>query len=206
MSDIQTGDFIGVLQSVLINRTREDPVLSVIQINNYLDQLALATDNDIRRDVLAKILQKTTILEQRWLVKVILKDLKVGVGHETLLKNFHPDALDLYNVTSDLGEVFKELNSTTGRVKLGADRFRLFMPIKPMLAERLPSVQIRTLLQNVRVAVETKYDGERIQCHVKDGLVKFFSRNSHNYTHIYGPKMSRVVLENINAKACILDG
>lgn len=58
----------------------------------------------------------------------------------------------------------------------------------------------------MRVAVETKFDGERIQCHVKDGVVKFFSRNSHNYTHIYGPKMSRVVLENINAKACILDG
>lgn len=123
-----------MLQSVLINRTRTDSILSVIQINLYLDELSLATDNDTRRDVLAKILQKTTIQEQRWLVKIILKDLKVGVGHETLLKNFHPDALDLYNVTSDLGEVFKELNSASGRVRIGADRFRLFFPIKPMLA------------------------------------------------------------------------
>ena len=40
---------------------------------------------------------------------MILKDLKIGLGHETVLKNYHPDALDLYNVTSDMREVFREL-------------------------------------------------------------------------------------------------
>ncbi len=54
--------------------------------------------------------------------------------------------------------------------------------------------------------VETKLDGERIQCHFQDGVVKFFTRNSNNYTRIYGPKMSNYIKENIDAQAVILDG
>jgi ATP-dependent DNA ligase len=37
-------------------------------------------------------------------------------------------------------------------------------------------------------------------------MIKFFSRNSINYTHIYGPKMSQVILEQVDAKVAILDG
>jgi len=35
--------------------------------------------------------------------------LKIGLGHETVLKNYHPDALEIYNMTSDLKRVFDEL-------------------------------------------------------------------------------------------------
>ena len=44
--------------------------------------------------------------EQEWIVKIILKELKLGIGHELILKNYHRDALDLFNSTSDLEEVF----------------------------------------------------------------------------------------------------
>ena len=49
------------------------------------------------------------LLELKWLTKVILKDLKLGIGHETLLKMYHPHALDLFNATSDLKAAFFEV-------------------------------------------------------------------------------------------------
>lgn len=61
-----------------------------------------------------------------------------------------------------------------------------------MLAAKLSPQQIAELVRkdSKGVLVETKLDGERIQCHMQDGVVKFFTRNSNNYTKIYGPKMS----------------
>ena len=37
-------------------------------------------------------------------------------------------------------------------------------------------------------------------------MVKFFSRNAINYTHIYGPKMAPLILENVDVQAAVLDG
>lgn len=54
--------------------------------------------------------------------------------------------------------------------------------------------------------METKYDGERIQAHIQDRVIKFFSRNSLNVTEVYGAKLGAVVVEGIKAKAAILDG
>ena len=76
----------------------------------------------------------------------------------------------------------------------------MFFPIKPMLAGKMPPQQIAEMVRKEgRVLVENKYDGERIQCHMQDGVVKFFTRNSNNYTRIYGPGMSKYIKENVDA-------
>ena len=41
---------------------------------------------------------------------------------------------------------------------------------------------------------------------MQDGVVKFFTRNSNNYTRIYGPKIAPTIKECVDAQACILDG
>lgn len=76
----------------------------------------------------------------------------------------------------------------------------MFFPIKPMLASKMNPQQISDMVcKESKVLVETKFDGERIQCHLQDGVVKFFSRNSNNYTNIYGPKMAKFIQENVEA-------
>ena len=57
-----------------------------------------------------------------------------------------------------------------------------------------------------KVLVETKYDGERIQCHYQDGHVMFFSRNGKDYTKLYGAALGSVIRENVICQAIILDG
>lgn len=60
---------------------------------------------------MTRIVLDTTIDEQKWIVRIVLKDLKIGLGYEVMLKNYHPDALELFNATSDLKSVFDELYS-----------------------------------------------------------------------------------------------
>lgn len=43
------------------------------------------------------------------LVRTVLKDMKLGISEKTVLKSFHPDALDLFNVCSSLRTVCQKL-------------------------------------------------------------------------------------------------
>ena len=92
------------------NRCRGKSELSLNQVNSLLDNLAQGFDNDQKKAVLTKMVNSTTVNEQKWLIKVILKDLKIGIGHEVILRSYHKEAVDLYNSTSDLKEVFTQLD------------------------------------------------------------------------------------------------
>lgn len=54
--------------------------------------------------------------------------------------------------------------------------------------------------------IETKYDGERLQCHFDEHSMRMFSRNCHDVTEIYGQALNEVIRKSVNAKAAILDG
>ena len=45
-----------------------------------------------------------------------------------------------------------------------------------MLAGKKTVEEIRSLLSGQRIIIETKFDGERIQCHFDKNDLKFFSR------------------------------
>ena len=81
--------------------------------------MARAYDSDKKKQILAKLIQETTADEQKWIVRIILRDLKLGIGHETILKNYHPDTLDLFNATSDLRSVFDELQNQENQAREG---------------------------------------------------------------------------------------
>ena len=51
----------------------------------------------------------------KWLVLIIMKDLKLGMSEATVLKHFHPDAKDLFDVCCDLRNVCETLKDRTRR-------------------------------------------------------------------------------------------
>ncbi len=75
-----------------------------------------------------------------------------------------------------------------------------------MLAGKRKADEIRSVFAGSEILTETKFDGERIQCHFNADDLKFFSRNSNDYTHIYGPKLAQTVRDCLSAPAGILDG
>lgn len=46
-----------------------------------------------------------TANELKWVIRIILKDLKISFRERTVLHALHPDAIDLFNVCSDLKRV-----------------------------------------------------------------------------------------------------
>lgn len=159
----------------------------------------------MKTKALSKLISQGSVLEQVWMMRIILKDLKIGLGHETLFKHLDEKALDVYNSTSSLREVCNYLQNPRNSRYL-TSFFQLFHPIKPMLAGRMTLKQIYSTFDGVEVLIETKYDGERIQCHKERDEVKFFTRNAIDYTYLYGKKLTKFILESVNAKSCILDG
>lgn len=89
-------------------RSRDESAnFTIAQINNqFLDPFAEAFQSEDKLAIMRKVLPGLSMLELKWFTRVILKDMKLGVGHETVLKNYHRFALDIYNATSDLKAVF----------------------------------------------------------------------------------------------------
>jgi len=200
---VPVGDFVGVMHSVVKDLCKIKSDLTVEEVNHFLDELAEA-EGKKEIEVMTRLMQRCSADDIFWIARIILKDLKIGIKHEKVLPLFHTDALDLYNVTSNLREVCRELQDPNK--VMGSNIFRLFAPIKPMLAGKRKADEIRSVFAGSELLIETKFDGERIQCHFNADDLKFFSRNSNDYTHIYGPKLGQIVRDSLGAPAGILDG
>ena len=64
-------------------------------------------------------------------------------------------------------------------------KIEIFIPIRPMLAERVKTSQEALDKVTRKGAAEFKLDGERVQIHRKDKTVQIFSRSLENITHYY---------------------
>ena len=76
---------------------------------------------------------------------------QVGISHESLLKRFHPDAMELYNRSSNLKQVLEEIRSqyVQGKEPEGQEANRLgtesilFSKFKPWPAARFEGLLAR---------------------------------------------------------------
>lgn len=200
----EAGDFGTAVYESLKKRCPEKGDMSVFDINAALDSLNAAADKNEKTQTLKVMLRRTTALEQKWLVRVILKELKMGSSEKTILNYFHPDAVELFNITSNLRRVCHELKDPT--TTLSARGAGLFQPVKPMLAARKAPESVVKLMEGRPFVIENKFDGERVQVHKDGKTIKLFSRNSNDITAIYGPTVIPMLQECIGVARCIIDG
>lgn len=183
------GDFASVAYFVLKNRCREDITLSIAEVNNHLDIISSSNSRgkEGQKDVnnsIKHLLVNLSALQLKWMIRIILKDLKIGIKEHVILDAFHPDAMDLYNFTSSLEKVCQTLNDPTKRShELGVN---VFSPCRPMLGEKAKPNKIEQLMFGRQFYIETKFDGERFQLHKSGDKFVYYSRNSHDYTETFG--------------------
>lgn len=167
---------------------------------------------------------KTTMLRQllltadprsaRYLVRTVTGRLRLGVADMTLLdalavafatKDERPVLERAYNVSSDLGAVAREL-ARGGLAAVRGMRLAVGVPIRPMLAERLPdAAQILEKLGG-RGAVEWKYDGLRMQAHIPaQGEVRLYSRRLEDLTDQF-PDVAKALRERFAKREAIVEG
>lgn len=183
----EAGDFAGMAYFVLKKRCSGEGMLTIKQVNDFLDSVAIHNakkqKDQVKKNLLHLITQSSA-LEQKWLIRMILKDMKLGVSKETVLQAFHRDAPELYNVTTDLNKVCQKLHDPT--VSLSEVSIGLFSAFKPMLAAVANIRQVEKQLLGKVFFIETKLDGERIQLHKDGDVYKYYTRNSFEYSQQFG--------------------
>ena len=68
--------------------------MSIDEINTSFNLLNVANDKSKRIEILNNVLIKTTALEQKWFVRIILKQLKMGMSENTIFNYFHQRCID----------------------------------------------------------------------------------------------------------------
>lgn len=163
--------------------------------------------------LLAELLSAITPVEAKLIVRIVQGRLRLGIGDQTILdaialgalgdRRKQPIVVHAYNVRADLGEV-ATLAFREGESALKTLRPTIGTPIRPALAERLPSAQ--AILERLgEVQAEPKYDGFRLQLHRDGDRVWIFSRRLENVTAMF-PELVEAAKRQLTTRRVILEG
>nr|KYP46728.1 DNA ligase 4 [Cajanus cajan] len=200
------GNFALVASEVLQRRQgTASGGLTIRELNELLDRLASAESRAEKILVLSTLIQKTNAQEMKWIIMIILKDLKLGISEKSIFHEFHPDAEDLFNVTCDLKLVCEKLRDRNQRHK--RQDIEVGKAVRPQLAKRVGNAtEAWKKLHGKEVVVECKFDGDRIQIHKNGTEIHFFSRQNFIDHSEYAHAMSEIIIQNVLVDRCILDG
>ena len=197
-----TGDFAGRCFTVLKKRqVRSEPGdMTIADVNELLDNLSAATGEGEVMPIMKEFYTRMNAVEMMWLIRIILKQMKVGATERTFLDIWHPDAEALFNVSSSLRRVCWELYDPKFRMDGEKTSVTPMECFQPQLAQFQMGYSFQKIVAKLRVSeedleywVEEKLDGERMQMHVVSDLsipggkkFAFWSRKGKDYTYLYG--------------------
>ena len=186
-------------------------VLTVTGVQAELDKIAAASGSGSQQrkaDLLFGLLTKATPQERRYLTRLVLGEMRIGVGggmvRDAIGRAFDvPDSAveRALQVSNDYGLVARRARED-GTDGLARITLTLGRPVQPMLAQAGTAAE--ALKTWDRVAVETKYDGARVQIHYDGQTVDVFSRNMEPVTASL-PEVVETIESACSAPA-ILDG
>lgn len=107
----------------------------------------------------------------------------------------------------------KTIDQVSGKVaNISKRKARTAEPARDDPSEKIPdflppmlATLVKTTPDDDRWLHEIKFDGYRIQAHVKGGKVRLFTRSGHDWTHRFGERLAKAFAE-LPAKQAILDG
>ena len=79
-------------------------------MNDCLDGIAennAAKRKDLVHKNILRLLNNSSAMEIKWLTRMIVKELKVGLSQASVLSVYHPDAEEFYNVNNNLEKVLQ---------------------------------------------------------------------------------------------------
>ena len=195
-------------------------ILSVDDVFQGLKTIAQTSGKgtvEKRISLLTDLLKKVDGLSAKYLARILLGNLRLGIGDATILDALATAKFNdtkkrkllegAYNKTSDLGLIARTLWQHPGE----EDALRAVeqldvqvgKPIRSELAERLPDAE--TVIKKMGVVdVQYKYDGLRTQIHKDGNHVSIFSRNLENMSHMF-PEIVEGTRKQVQADSVILD-
>ncbi|MFP4523109.1 MAG: ATP-dependent DNA ligase [Candidatus Nanoarchaeia archaeon] len=229
------GEVAQALHSTKKQQTLFSTSLTVQSVFSSLRHLASQEgigSQDQKLAELSGLLTSATSLEAKFLVRIVLEDLRVGVAQGTIR-----DALAYAYFTQDFSYIKEEhiINytikypyATIGEAKealrealdltvdvaqvvkhvkqgkpLSAIRLKIGTPCRCMLARKEKTFEAAFARTGLPVRLEYKYDGFRMQIHKKDSRIWLFTRRLEDVTAQF-PDVVAVVKERLQGD-CIVD-
>lgn len=166
---------------------KPEKVVTVLEINQCLDDLTQLTKSSDQINCLKPIMDNLTIDQIRWFLSIILKISPMGYMEKFLFFHWHPDALAVYNICHNLQLTFNFLTDTSKRIPPNELILQPHLPFKPQLSFKVTTSYSKLVEKfNKKFLIEEKMDGDRMLIHYKDFKFKFFSRRCRDYTLLYG--------------------
>jgi DNA ligase-1 len=184
---------------------------TVAGVDERLRDLAAADgagSRDHKVEVLFGLFSRLDPLSARYLARLVLSEMRIGVGEGTV-RDAVAEAFDVpveaveraLQVTNDYGAVAVTARDE-GAAGLAAAELEVGRPVKAMLAETGTAADAVDAW--AAVAVETKFDGARVQVHHADDETAVFSRNMDDVTAAL-PEVVEFVEREVDVPV-ILDG
>ena len=195
-------------------------VLSVDDVFQGLKAIAQTAGKgtiEKRISLLTDLLKQVDSLSAKYLVRILLGNLRLGIGDSTMLdalatvkfddKRYRNLLENAYNKTSDLGLIARTLwqYPTREDAQRAVQQLDVHVgkPIRSEVPERLPDAE--TIIEKMGVVdVQYKYDGFRTQIHKDGNAVSIFSRNLEDMSQMF-PELLAGTLEQVRADSVILD-
>mgnify|MGYP003624109963 CR=1 FL=1 len=197
------GDFAGRCYEVLSTRQLRPDLgdMTIAEVNNALDKLSQLGSEDEQVKIFQRFNRRMNAEEMTWLIRIILRQMKIGATEKTFLDIWHPDAETLFNISSNLRRVCWELYDPEVRLEGEDTGLSLMQCFQPQLAafqdkggsfEKMVA-RMQAGSDDDSFWIEEKLDGERMQLHMIEDpeapggkLFGFWSRKAKDYAYLYG--------------------
>jgi DNA ligase-1 len=184
---------------------------------------------ELKKKLLAELFNSASGTEAKYIARIPLGNIRLGIGDPTIMdalaimiakkdnKDFEElkeeeqrkikqelriKIEDAYNIFSDLAEIATKLKENGIK---GLDDISITpgTPIRPSAAERLPTS--KEIIEKLGYcAVESKYDGFRVQLSKDNDNIRIFSRQSEEITEMF-PEIIKAAKKQL-PKKCIVEG
>ncbi|KAK6104737.1 DNA ligase I ATP-dependent (dnl1) family protein [Brugia pahangi] len=174
----QTGDVSETICSFWskLDSDRKKSKITNQMVDDWLEKLSELTREKEQQMHFSEICKLVSCLELKYIIRLIMKDLRVNAGAKHMLEGLKKGAYEMFQNSRNLQGVIEKCQYTD-KEKLLESGIVLNTPIKPMLAEPCRSIKQAMEKCNKEMYAEIKYDGERLQLHKDGSKFMFFSRS-----------------------------
>lgn len=213
------GDLGDVAYSLIVNKTQSTLFQEPLTVEKVFDTLLKISSVtgvgslDLKIRYITSLINNSSNLESKYLLKLILGNLRLGIANFTLIdalairftndKKNRKVLENAFNLSSDLGNIARILAQGTVE-DIKSISVSLFIPIRPMLAERAADPEDALNKIGGKCLAEYKIDGERVQIHKRGQQVELFTRSLENIS----PNFPEIVkmFADFNTNDLIVEG
>jgi DNA ligase-1 len=189
-----SGDLISEEEQIIYNPKGD---FELNKFEEYVDKLTTTSGSLAKVKIIAELLSQLKPIEAKYVCKLLLQNLRIGVQEATvesaIAKAFEVEKKQVSHLNFYLGDI-GEVAIRSKEKNFSDVVFRLFHPIRAMLASAEVEIDEIFKRMNGSVWAEFKYDGIRAHVHKLGGRVEIFTRDQKRITEQF-PEVVKFFLE-----------